>query len=298
VSKSIVIVLWHIDDSGQTRIAADAARVLHATGHHVHVIAHWHDSDCRLDIPDDIPLYVLSGQSSEAKIIPKAKQGLFRKLRFLRRASLHIKRIREVYKKHIKDQDIPVVACGVGHIALENSALTENITGISGPSLFHPLINTLRKATSKKDPRIAFLAGSNKGVARMINQLQAECKPTIRLVKTGDQWKGSFNALQKDADALILGPIQGIASFNREAMLEHVRKNTVIPTGTEIRSMSAFSIFCLIPAVSDQGLWTAFTARRMVRIGNARTIPTARSRETRVWTNRKLLEQSGLNLAE
>ena len=131
-----------------------------------------------------------------------------------------------------RDSGLPVVFAGVNWSAEAYGYPTANVTGMLEVDLVDPLVRALREYA--RGDRVAYLSGETQTQAKVVatyNERFFAGKMQVRLVKSFDEFKQAFVALQHSADMLLTGNYAGIAGWDEKAARSFILEHTTIPTG-------------------------------------------------------------------
>jgi ABC-type uncharacterized transport system substrate-binding protein len=160
-----------------------------------------------------------------------------------------------------RDSEMPVVFAGVNWSAAAYGYPTANVTGMLEFDLVDPLIRALRDYA--RGERVAYLSGDTQTQAKVVatyNELFFAGKMQVRLVKSFDEFKQAFVALQDSADMLLTGNYAGIAGWDEKAARAFIVEHTKIPTGYVDGYMTPSVLITMGKIPEEQGEYAAQVA--------------------------------------
>jgi ABC-type uncharacterized transport system substrate-binding protein len=160
-----------------------------------------------------------------------------------------------------RDAGTPIVFAGVNWSAEAYGYPTPNVTGMIEVDLVDPLIRALREYA--RGERVAYLSGDTQTQAKVVatyNQRFFGGRMQVRLVRTFDEFKQAFVALQNSADVLLTGNYAGIAGWDEKAAHLFIVENTRIPTGYVDGYMTPSVLITMGKIPEEQGEYAAQVA--------------------------------------
>jgi ABC-type uncharacterized transport system substrate-binding protein len=160
-----------------------------------------------------------------------------------------------------RDAGRPIVFAGVNWSAEAYGYPTPNVTGMLEVDLVDPLVRALREYA--RGDRVAYLSGDTQTQAKVVatyNERFFGGKMQFRLVKSFDEFKQAFVALQGSADMLLTGNYAGIAGWDDKAARAFIVENTRIPTGYVDGYMTPLVLITMGKIPEEQGEYAAQVA--------------------------------------
>jgi len=160
-----------------------------------------------------------------------------------------------------RDAGTPIVFAGVNWSAEAYGYPTPNVTGMLEVDLVDPLIRALREYA--RGDRVAYLSGDTQTQAKVVatyNERFFGGKMQVRLVKSFDEFKQAFVALQDSADMLLTGNYAGIAGWDEKAARAFIVAQTRIPTGYVDGYMTPSVLITMGKIPEEQGEYAAQVA--------------------------------------
>ncbi len=167
-----------------------------------------------------------------------------------------------VVEPYFRDNDIPVVFCGVNWDPSTYGYPWKNATGMVEVNLVEELLIQLAKYTNDPDPRIGYLASDTnterKEAAQYKTRLGIELTREL-YVENLEEWKAGFLEIQDDVDILIIGTFIYADDEGRDVE-DFVKDNIRIPTGTLNDFLMPYALVGYMKNPEEFGYWSARTA--------------------------------------
>ena len=203
-----------------------------------------------------------------------------------------------VVSPYLKEQNIPVVFCGVNWDASEYGYPAANITGMIEEEPIDRLISILQQFA--KGPGLGYLAGNTLTQQKLVEfygkQYFRQRKTHIRLVDSMADWKNAVLELQKTAGMLVLHNYSGIKNWDGKAAARFMRTHNTLPTGSMLDFMSAYVIFVLERIPEEQGSYAANAALRILDGTPAAQMPIEKNTLFRLILNLSMAEESKITI--
>lgn len=171
-----------------------------------------------------------------------------------------------VVSPYLKEQNIPVVFCGVNWDASEYGYPAANITGMIEEEPIDRLISVLQQFAT--GPRLGYIAGNTLTQQKLVEFYgkhyfwQREAR--IYLVDSMAEWKDAVLKLQKRAGMLVLNNYSGIQNWDSKSAVQFIKTHNTLPTGSMLDFMSPYVIFVFERIPEEQGSYAANTALRIL----------------------------------
>ena len=194
-----------------------------------------------------------------------------------------------------KNTKLPVVFAGVNWDATAYGYPTPTITGMLEVDLVDPLLRALREYA--KGDRVAYLSGDTPTQAKVVatyNERFFGGKMQVRLVKTFDEFKQAFVALQSSADMLLTGNYTGIAGWDEKAAKDFIVQNTKVPTGYVDGYMTPLVLITMGKIPEEQGEFAAQVALGILRGHPPSDYPVVPNKKAALGVNLVIAEKLGI----
>jgi len=200
---------------------------------------------------------------------------------------------RYVILPYFKDSNIPVVFCGINGSSKKYGLPISNITGIEEVQLVPQTVEILSKYS--KGSRVGFLKDDSLTTRIELKYFQKQLnkKMQARLVKSVEEWKKEFIALQNSMDILIIGYGGSIRNWdeNKKEIKNFVLQNTFIPTGTGDGNLVEYAVLSLPLKPEEQGEWAANTALKILKGEDVKNIPISTNKKSNIIINTTLAKK-------
>jgi len=196
---------------------------------------------------------------------------------------------------YYKNTALPFVFCGVNWDASVYGFPCKNVTGMVEVSLVKEFI----KHVSPFAPggKIGFLATDTTSGRQVLaqNKKLLEIQPlNIKLVKTMQEWKAAYIALQQSADMLIIANWTSLPGWNKTGLIDFIYKNTRIPSGTFYSDFAEYSLTSFANDPKEQGEWAAKAALEILAGRSPESIPIVTNKRAKIILNMKLAKKMGI----
>lgn len=196
---------------------------------------------------------------------------------------------------HYRNGSLPFVFVGVNWSADEYGFPCSNVTGQVEVTHIQETIDLLRRYA--KGDRIGVITGDtfteHKDVDNFKKVLGVQFV-SEHYVKTFEEWKESYKALQSEVDMFILGNYIGIEGFDNAKALDFIRKNARIPSGTYNEEFMEFAVVGIVKDPREIGHWAAQTALRILDGESPGDIPVTRNEKGILILNIELARRLGI----
>ena len=195
-----------------------------------------------------------------------------------------------------KDKTIPVVFCGINWDASAYGFPCSNVTGMLEVSLSDKLLDNMRKFS--KGNRVAFLGVDNETDHVEADNVRNKFKIDLAeaFVKTFDEFKNSFLALQDKADMMIFSNYGGMAGWNAEEAKKFVRENTKIPTGSTHDFVAPYVLVDYAKLGTEQGEYAVSTALAIANGKPVKDFPIIGNRKGELYINLAIAKKLGVTV--
>jgi len=196
---------------------------------------------------------------------------------------------KHVIAPHYKDSALPFVFTGVNWDASVYGFPYANVTGMEEVSLIRSLMDNLAKyAKGNRTGLISIDAISGK---RNVDHFEKELGYSfdkVYYVKSFDEWKQRFEALQAEVDIVILENPKGITGWDNQKGKSFIEANTRIPTGTTHVWLAPYAVLTIAKIPEEQGMWAAETALAILAGKSPSEIPIVKNQQGKLYLNLKL----------
>jgi len=197
---------------------------------------------------------------------------------------------------YLKNQEIPVVFCGVNWDASVYGFPCSNVTGMVEVQLVDQILSTMRPYA--RGDRVAFLKGadlsSRKEADRMEHHFGFQLER--RFVSSYAEWEAVYGALQDEADMVLLGNIASIPDWDAEKAARVVASSTRVPTGNWDKWMADYSLITIATVPEEQGAWSARAALEILAGASPGSIPVAQNKRAQLYLNMRLAKALNIRL--
>jgi ABC-type uncharacterized transport system substrate-binding protein len=204
--------------------------------------------------------------------------------------------VRHVLVPWYRNAKVPFVFCGVNWECGRYELPCNNVTGMLEVSLVPQILDTVTPLA--KGTRIAMLGNDNETdrmEGRLIPQRFGVTWCAEFYVKTFQEWKTAYKALQTVADIIFWYGSAGIKEWNDEEAKAVVEEETRVVTCSSQYYMAPFVLVGYMKQGDEQGDWAARTALRILGGTSPADIPVAQNRTARITLNMRLAKR--LNVA-
>lgn len=195
---------------------------------------------------------------------------------------------------YFKGSELPFVFCGINWDASGYGFPAENVTGMIEVQLVDQIISTLQEYSAGQ--RIAFIKGDDLSARKEADFFEKRFSVQLdkRFVTDFAAWKKQYQALQKEADLILLGNNVSIKGWNAEEALALILKTTAVPTGNWDAWMAPYSLLTLANQPEEQGQWAAVTALKILSGTAPGDIPIVTNQKGKVYLNMALAKKLGI----
>lgn len=205
---------------------------------------------------------------------------------------------RYVVSPYLKQQNIPVVFCGVNWDASEYGYPAANITGMIEEEPIGRLISLLQQFA--KGPRLGYIAGNTLTQQKLVEfygkHYFRQRETRICLVDSMAEWKDAVLKLQKSAGMLVLNNYSGIQNWDGKEAVQFIKTHNMLPTGSMLDFMSPYVIFVLERIPEEQGSYAANAALRILNGTPAAQIPIKKNILFRLILNLSMADASKITI--
>lgn len=193
--------------------------------------------------------------------------------------------------------NLPFVFAGVNWDASVYGFPASNVTGMVEVSAVREMIDIVQSISGGE--RIGSLGADTTTMRKEVQKtkeiLGIEFDEVV-YIKTFDQWKREFLAMQDKVDILYLYNNAGIDGWNNDQAVAFVRENTRIPSASVQAWMAPYVLVTHTKDPVEQGEYAAQTAMRILHGTSPSTIPLTTNRRGRTIINNALANQLNLEI--
>ena len=196
---------------------------------------------------------------------------------------------------HFKDNELPVVFCGVNWDAEKYGYPYNNATGMVELDPMEEMLKFFNRFA--KGDRIGYVSGdtfTDKIIAENVNKRFLAGEMKTYMVKTFTDYKNILLKAQQENDALILNNNVGIPDWDQDKALLFIENNLKIPTSTTNPWMADLTLFAMAKLPEEQGAWAAKTALRVLAGEQPSAIPLAYNKMAVLTVNMKIAKKIGV----
>ncbi len=201
-----------------------------------------------------------------------------------------------VIEPYYKNTALPVVFCGVNWDASVYGFPTSNVTGMVEVDGVKELVDLLGQFA--KGSRVAMITDDTE--TSHANDKNYREKLGIPLksvfVKSMDEWKQAYTALQESADILVVQNVSGIPDFDPQAAESHALGTAKIPSGAVQGDMMPYAMVGYLKVPAEQGAWSAKAALEIMKGKSPKDIPVAQNKEGEIVVNLKLANAANVEI--
>lgn len=200
---------------------------------------------------------------------------------------------------HLKDTDTQVVFCGVNWDASGYGFPAPNVTGMVEVASVDELVAMLSPAAA--GDRVGYIGpdtATERKNAKFTGEKFGEVLNITEevFVKTFDEFKEQFAALQSKVDILVFPNYAGIEGWDEAAAAEFALANTKIPTGSMHDFMAPYVTLVFGKVADEQGRWSANSALEILGGKKAGDIEMVHNSEGYMVINAKMATEAGIDL--
>jgi ABC-type uncharacterized transport system substrate-binding protein len=206
-----------------------------------------------------------------------------------------------VIQAHYKDHQIPFVFCGINWTADEYGFPYSNVTGMVEVAPIYPLLEKVMDLIP--DAKKAIYLGADtvtekKNLARFEKALvKYDIHLDAALADTMHDWLNSYTRAQQ-YDFIIVGSNSGIHDWNREHVINTIRKRGEKLSVTNHDWMMPYSMLGFTKVPEEQGEWAAQAALSILAGVEISKIAIVPNRKWDIWTNSSLIQAGNITLPE
>jgi len=198
---------------------------------------------------------------------------------------------------YLKGRKMPVVFCGINWDASEYGYPAPNVTGMLEVNLLGEARAMLQRFA--KGERVGYIAADTESERKNLDIYNARDfsgKLHGFLVRTFGDFPAQFEAVQKEADMIIMGGNGGMDSWDDSSARTFLATATRVPTGSFDEYLAPYVVFTFAKDPEEQGEWMASTALRILDGAQPASIPIVENKRVRLFVNLKLARAAGLVL--
>lgn len=203
---------------------------------------------------------------------------------------------------YYKNSSIPFVFCGINWTAKAYGYPYDNATGMIEVSPIKALLHEARLALGEVK-QVAFIA--TKGVhtdekeflwmSRMYAREDVTVIPFY--VDSMQTWKNAYDEAQS-SDFIVLNNVAGIAHWNKEVIMDYVRRYARKLTVTTYDFMIPYTMLAMTKIAEEQGEWASDVAIHVLQGESPKNIPVVANQRYNLYINTAILDASPIQLSE
>jgi len=203
---------------------------------------------------------------------------------------------------YYKNTDLPVVFCGINWTAKAYAYPYRNATGMIEVAAIKPLLQKARKILGQVN-RVGFIGA--KGVRTdekefaWMNKTYARyhVKVVPYYAANMAEWEQAYSAAQSN-DMIVLNNIAGIKHWDRKRAIAYARKHATTLTVSTYDFMAQYSMLAMTKIASEQGVWAAHVAIRLLQGKKATSIPVVANRRFNMFVNPPMLQNTTIHMPD
>ncbi len=203
--------------------------------------------------------------------------------------------VKYLVQPHLSKTPVPVVFCGVNWSDQDYTLQPNQITGMLEilplrkalllmksyyPSMDQLLVLTENTTTSRKEEMMLDTLFTNIGI-----------NATHALVDNFEAWKKFYEDGNKMFDIIYIPTNGGIKNWDHEEALDFAKQHMKVPVITCEDFMMPFASVGLTKVASEQGIWAAQTARKILSGQSPKDFSVVRNQKSVLWYNEELSEK-------
>ena len=194
-----------------------------------------------------------------------------------------------VVSTYLKDLTIPVVYCGVNWTTDQYDLPESHITGMIEVLPFEQGIE-LTKSFNPDIQNVYVLSENSNSEQKNIQYIAEICDDLslslhYKLVEDFDAWKEGFLEGNKSSDLVYIPTNGAISNWDEQLAIDFIKENIQKPVMSCDDFMMPYCVFGLTKVQSEQGVWAAETALRILDGTDPASIPQAKNKQTQIWFN-------------
>lgn len=199
-----------------------------------------------------------------------------------------------------ENSDIPFVFCGVNWSAKRYGFPYDNVVGMVEVAPISSLLRLARETAGNMRTGIFLTSDTrteHKDFSRIKKVYSREgVKLTALFAKTMQEWNTLYSKAQK-ADFIILNNNAGIVDWSEASAVNTVKTKTKKLTLTTYKWMMPYAMVGIAKKPSEQGIWAAKTALKVLSGTPIKKIPVAINKQWSLYVNNNLLKKANLTLS-
>ena len=198
---------------------------------------------------------------------------------------------------HYRGGSLPFVFAGVNWDASVYGFPASNVTGMVEVSAVREMIDIVQSISGGE--RIGSLGGDTTTMRKEVEKTKEILGiefDEVAYVKTFDQWKREFLAMQDKVDIIYMYNNAGIAGWDNDQAAAFVRENTTVPSASVQSWMAPYVLVTHTKDPVEQGEYAAETAMRILHGTSPSTIPLTTNRRGRTIINNNIARQLNLEI--
>ena len=193
---------------------------------------------------------------------------------------------------YLMEKEMPVIFAGVNWDASAYGFPTSNVTGMIEVELPVQLLDHLKNyAEGDSTVYLTVDTETERKVADVYNDRFFNGELQIEYVKTWEEMKEKYIALQQDVDIIFLGNNAGIDQWDDREAEKFFNENTTVPTGTINPWLAPYTLITLGKQPEEQGVWAAEAALLIMNGTSVSEIPVAENKKGNLILNLDMAEK-------
>jgi len=206
--------------------------------------------------------------------------------------------IKYLIEPYFKNQEIPVVFCGVNWSADQYGLPASNVTGMLEVLPIQEMLIEMKNYYPEANQLMVLSENTNseKKNKTLLDTLYQRMgfSTEYALVNNFEEWKSAFLRGNEKYDLIFIPTNGAIKNWNETAAIEFVKQNIKVPVLASDDFMMKYAVFGLTKIAAEQGEWAAKTALDILeKAKNPDQIPLAKNQQTKAWINQELAEVIG-----
>ncbi|WP_157638215.1 ABC transporter substrate-binding protein [Flexithrix dorotheae] len=205
--------------------------------------------------------------------------------------------VKYLVEPYFKNQELPVVFCGVNWSAEQYGLPVKNVTGMLEVLPLKKNIQTIQEyyPNAKNILILSENSTSEQNNTQILGPLyeELELNTEYALVKDFEEWKTRFLEGNQKFDLIYLPTNGAIKNWDDQAAESFVQENIKVPIITCDDFMMPYAFFGLTKVAEEQGEWAAATALKIMEGASTDEIPLSENKQTKAWLNQTLATKIG-----
>lgn len=196
---------------------------------------------------------------------------------------------------YYRNDDMPFVFVGVNWDAEKYGYPCTNVTGQIEVEFIDEVIEELKKYAHGN--KVNILTGDTLTDRNVCSYYQDVLKigfDRVVFVRTFDEWKREYLALQDTSDILIFRNNAGIIGWDDHQAYEYILQNTRIATGSITPNIAPYVLIDYSKVIVEFGEFAAETTLQILSGVSPADIPVSHNKQLEVYLNMKLAQKLGI----